>query len=239
MYAVEDRHWWHVGMQQITTSLMSSFYPDRTDLSILDAGCGTGAALQYLAPFGRVTGCDLSSLALHFCRQRALPRLGQASVVRLPFPDAQFDVVTSFEVLYHRAVGDYRLALAEFGRVLRPGGHLFLRLPAYDWMESHHDLVMHTFHRFTATELNQALTAAGFAVKKLSYANTLLFPLALGKRLLLEKIFPENGASDVHPNPAWQDKLLVRLLSAEARWLKYGSFPFGLTVAAVAMKPAG
>jgi len=237
MYMVEDRHWWYVGMRQITTNLLANFYPNRDDLHILDAGCGTGATMQLLAPFGTVTGCDISPLALHFCSQRNLSRLGQASVVRLPFPDEQFDLVTSFEVLYHRAVGDYRQALLEFRRVLRPGGHIFLRLPAYDWMWAHHDTMMHTIHRFTTTELGQALTTAGFAVEKLSYANSLLFPLAASKRLLFERIFPQNGDSDVHPNPIWQDKLLSQFLLAEARWLKHHSLPFGLTVVAIGVKP--
>ena len=106
MFAVEDRHWWYVGMQRITTTLVSRFYPDRRDLRVLDAGCGTGAAMQYLGPFGTVTGCDLSALALRYCRKRGLSRLGQATIGSLPFADECFDLVTSIEVLYHRAVGD-------------------------------------------------------------------------------------------------------------------------------------
>src|SRR5262245_38841719 len=99
MFTVEDRHWWYIGMQKITTTLIANLYPGCTDLSILDAGCGTGAVMNYLAPFGQVTGCDMSPLALHFCQQRNLSQLGQASVVNLPFGDEQFHLVTSFDVL--------------------------------------------------------------------------------------------------------------------------------------------
>jgi SAM-dependent methyltransferase len=244
MFAVEDRHWWYDGMRQITTALVGRLYPGRADLAILDAGCGTGAAMTYLAPFGRVTGCDFSALALGFCRQRGLDRLGQASVVHLPFATGAFDLVTSFDVLCHRAVGDYRLALAEFWRVLRPGGRLLLRLPAYDWLHAHHDQVVHTIHRFTAAELRQALPDSHFAVEKVSYANTLLFPLALAKRAAERLGGGGNGGeSDIHPNPEWQDRLLSRFLYAEAAWLARGSLPFGLTVLAVGRKvgpaPAG
>ncbi len=235
MFAVEDRHWWYVGMQRITTTLVARLYPHRTDLHILDAGCGTGAAMRYLSPFGTVTGCDLSALALHFCQQRGLLRLSQASVTCLPFSNECFDLVTSFDVLYHRAVGDYRHALGEVERVLKPGGRILLRLPAYNWLRGRHDEVIHTGHRFTATELYQALTASGFVVEKLSYANTLLFPLALGKRLL-ERILPPGDGSDVHPNPLWQDKFSAQFLFAEARWLARHTLPFGLTVIAVGRK---
>jgi SAM-dependent methyltransferase len=236
MFAVEDCHWWYSGMQAITTRLLARRYGERRDLQILDAGCGTGAALQYLAPFGTVTGCDMSPLALHFCRRRGLRRLEQSWVTRLPFAAAQFDLVTSFDVLCHRSVGDYRDALAEFRRVLKPGGRLFLRLPAYNWLRAHHDEVVHTVHRFTTAEVRRALTSSHFQVETLSYANTFLFPLALGKRLAERFVAPADKESDVKPATAWQNALLTPFLYAEARWLAHGALPFGLTVVAIAQK---
>jgi ubiquinone/menaquinone biosynthesis C-methylase UbiE len=236
MFNVEDRHWWYKGMQHITTTLVAQMFPQRRDLHILDAGCGTGAAMSYLAPFGTVAGCDLSPLALGFCQQRGLSRLGQASVTQLPYADSQFDLVTSFDVLYHQSVSEYQLALAEFGRVLKENGRLLLRLPAYNWLRGHHDEVIHTKHRFTAKELRQALSTRQFEIEKLSYANTLLFPLAVAKRLA-ETVIPANGEqSDITANPEWQDKLFVRFLEAEANWLRHRSLPFGLTVIAIGRK---
>jgi ubiquinone/menaquinone biosynthesis C-methylase UbiE len=192
--------------------------------------------MGYLSRFGLVTGVDLSVLALRFCQQRELVSLNQAAVTSLPFDDACFDLVTSFDVLYHRDVGDYHRALKEFYRVLRPGGHVFLRLPAYNWLRGRHDEIIHTAHRFTTTEMHRALTARGFTVVKLSYANTLLFPLALGKRLL-EKVLPFKAISDLQDFPPWQDALLAQFLFAEAYWLVDHSLPFGLTVVAVGRKP--
>lgn len=236
MFQVEDHHWWYVGMQRITVALITHLFPGRTDLDILDAGCGTGAVMQYLSRFGTATGCDLFAEALHLCQQRGLQRLSQATVTRLPFASASFDLVTSFDVLCHRTIGDYRQALAEFHRVLKPGGYAFLRLPAYNWLQSHHDRVVHTVHRFTTAELRQALVSSQFDVEKLSYANMLLFPLAFGKRLA-ERFFPSNGStSDIRPNSPWQDRLFARFLYAEARWLTRRSLPFGLTVIAVGRK---
>ncbi|HEX6384171.1 MAG TPA: class I SAM-dependent methyltransferase, partial [Anaerolineae bacterium] len=236
IYQVEDQHWWYTGMRQITITLIASLYRDRSDLQILDAGCGTGAAMAYLSAFGAVTGCDLFTQALDFCRLRGLSCLSQATVTRLPFAAESFDLVTSFDVLYHRAVGDYQDALVEFHRVLKPDGRVLLRLPAYNWLRSHHDDIIHTARRFTTNELRQALIASHFAVEKLSYANTLLFPLALGKRVA-ERFFSVNGStSDIHPNPPWQDRLLARFLFAEARWLVHWPLPFGLSVIAIGRK---
>jgi len=237
MFAVEDRHWWYAGMRSISVGLLRQLYDQQPDRQLLDAGCGTGAAMQYLAPFGQVTGFDYSPLALGFCRQRGLSRLCQASVRDVPFVDGRFDLITSFDVLCHRTVGDYHDALAEFHRVLKPGGRLFLRLPAYDWLRAHHDEVVYTVRRFTAGELRQALHHTGFRPERVTYANTLLFPLALLKRAA-ERLWPPQGdLSDIKPNPAWQDNLLAQFLRAEARWLRRFNLPFGLTVIAIGQKP--
>ena len=237
IYTVEDRHWWYVGMRAITEALVDTLYPGRTDLRILDAGCGTGAAVAYLSRFGMVTGCDVSSLALEFCRARGLTSLGQASVTALPYAPATFDLVTSFDVLYHRAVGDTLNALREFRRVLRPGGRVLLRLPAYDRLRGRHDAVVHTARRFTTGALAGSLRETGFAIARLSYANTLLFPLAAAKRLL-ERRAPAHAPahSDVTPNPAWLDAVLSRPLAIEAAWLRRRDLPFGLSVVALARR---
>lgn len=236
MFAAEERHWWYVGMQRITTALLAEFYRDRSDLRILDAGCGTGAAMHYLSSFGVVTGCDLALLALQFCRQRDLVRLSQASVVSLPFSGQQFDLVTSFDVLYHRGVEDRGRALVEFSRVLKPGGHVCLRLPAYDWLRGGHDRAVHTAHRFTAGEVRDALSAAGFVVEKLSYANTILFPLAMIERFLESALAIEQKGSALQSSPSWMNGILTRVLYAEATWLRRHSLPWGLSVVAIGRK---
>lgn len=236
MFAVEDRHWWYTGMKQITCTLIETLYPQRRDLHILDAGCGTGGALRYLQQYGAVVGCDISPLALNLARQRGTGDLCRASVQNLPLQAAAFDLIVSFDVLYHQQAADYTAALQSFRHTLRPGGHVLLRLPAYDWLRGHHDQVIHTQRRFTASVLREALAASQFTVVKLSYANTILFPLAVAKRLS-ERVFPpEEGQSDVKENPGWQDKLLAHALLAESRFLKHGNLPFGLSVVAIGRK---
>jgi SAM-dependent methyltransferase len=236
MFAVEERHWWYVGMQRVTAVLMEKLYPTLHNLHILDAGCGTGAAMRYLGHFGRVTGCDLSALALSYCQKRGLTRLSRASVMGLPFAANSFDLVTSFDVLYHHAVEVEEVALRDFWRVLRPGGRVLLRLPAYNWLRSQHDEIVHTRRRFSAQEVGHMLSASQFTVEKLSYANTILFPIAVVKRLA-ERVLPrEDEHSDIRENPDWQDDLLARILSAEAGWLRKRNLPYGLSIVAVGRK---
>jgi SAM-dependent methyltransferase len=238
MYKVENRHWWYVGMRRLTLQLIHRVYGDGPNLKILDAGCGTGATAIYLSSFGTVTCLDFSLLALSFCQQRGLRHLNQGTVTQLPYPDASFDLITSFDVLYHKAVGAYQNALAEFHRVLKPHGRVLLRLPAYNWLRGHHDEVIHTEHRFTAGELRRALATAGFFNEKITYANSLLLPVAAGKRLLDRFLSVDHTLSDVRPNPPWQDNLLAGVLGLEARWLTLFNLHFGLCVISLSRKLA-
>src|SRR5207237_5248490 len=108
-------------------------------------------------------------------RSRGLPHLARASVEQLPFATGTFDVATSFEVLYHLGVGSDEAALRELRRVLRPDGLLLLRVPAHDWLRGEHDRLVHTRHRYTRSEVVNKLSATGFVVDRVSWANSALF----------------------------------------------------------------
>lgn len=236
MYQVEDHHWWYLGMEVITRALLDRWVPFGK-LKILDAGCGTGAAITtYLADYGFVTGVDLYSEALKYCRKRNAPRLARASVLNLPFAPASFDLVTSFDVLYERAVSSEATALAEFFRILTPDGRLLMRLPAYDWLRGQHDVHIHTNRRYTKKLVKELLEQNGFVVEHLSYANTLLFPFALIKRLS-ERIFPPKDIqSDLALNAGIFNGLLKIILASESYFVANTGLPFGLSVIVVGRK---
>ncbi|WP_345578165.1 class I SAM-dependent methyltransferase [Nonomuraea rosea] len=95
----------------------------------LDAACGTGRHTAYLAELGhQVIGIDRSPDMLAHARAR-LPgaSLLEADLHRLPLPDDAVDTVVCALALVH--VPDLARALAEFARVLRPGGHLVISDP--------------------------------------------------------------------------------------------------------------
>ncbi|MEU6540786.1 class I SAM-dependent methyltransferase [Streptomyces sp. NPDC047000] len=90
----------------------------------LDAACGTGRHTAYLHRLGhRVTGVDASPEMLARARER-LPDVDfhEADLHRLPLPDNAVDTVVCALALTH--IPDLAPVLAEFARVLRPGGHL-------------------------------------------------------------------------------------------------------------------
>ena len=237
MYKVEDHHWWYLGMEAITRAVLDRWLPSTSALRILDAGCGTGAAMiTYLAEYGMVTGMDLYPQALEFCRKRNASRLARASVLDLPFAPASFDLVTSFDVLYERAVPNEVTALTEFFRVLTPNGRILLRLPAYDWLRGQHDKSVHTNRRYTKKLIKELLEQSGFIVEHLSYANTLLFPLAVIKRISERFFPPKDEQSDLALNVGAFNGIFKYILASEAPFVVHTGLPYGLSVIAVGRK---
>lgn len=232
MYQVERAHWWYRGMRRTMQALLRRYLAPGRAYRVLDAGCGTGGTTIDLADLGSVTGLDFSAEALQYAASRGLTRLVRGSIERLPFPDAAFDVWTSLDVLYHRAVQDEEAALKEGRRVLRPGGLAFFREPAFDWLRGAHDIGIHTERRFTVAGLSREVEAAGFNIEHATYANALLFPLALLKRSL-DRLLPAAPADlSVPPGPI--NSLLEAVVSLEAAIVSRATLPVGLSVLVVA-----
>lgn len=235
MYRVEDHHWWYAGMREISGAILG----DETGrhARILDAGCGTGRNAVELARLGEVTAIDLSPQAIRLSAARGLTRLARASVAQVPFGGETFDLVTSFDVLCHAAVQDERATLREFWRVLRPDGRLLLHLPAYAWLKSAHDHAVRNERRYAAPEVRTMLADTGFTVVRMTYANTLLFPLAALRRLA-ERTRSEQPASDLNTSFGPAGPVFRRILGLEARLIRHLDLPFGLTLVALARKAA-
>jgi SAM-dependent methyltransferase len=121
---------------------------------ILDAGCGSGPLAAALRDRGAVvTGVDASAGMLALARRRLGHdvALQQADLRdRLPFADGAFDDVVASLVLHY--LEDWGATLAEFRRVLRPGGRLLASVDhpfvAYTLQEPRPDYFATTTYTF-------------------------------------------------------------------------------------------
>jgi ubiquinone/menaquinone biosynthesis C-methylase UbiE len=247
MYALEEGLWWFGGMRAVTAALLDPVCAPGRNRRVLDAGCGTGANLTWLARYaGRhhVVGIDLVSTALGFCRRRAHQHLAQASITDLPFADHVFDLLTSFDVLGQVPGTAAEQALREIHRVLRPGGIAFIRVAAYRWMRSDHDEVLGTHCRYSLGSLRAKIESAGLRVVRATYANSVLLPVAMARRLVLKRVGLGARGSDVRPLPPtlhWLNRAFRGALEVEARVLRHprATLPAGLSAICVAERALG
>jgi SAM-dependent methyltransferase len=126
----------------------------------------------------------------------------------------------------------------EAARVLRPGGLLIVQVPAFESLRGGHDAAVWTKRRYRRGEVARLLSGAGLSLRRSSYRNALLFPLAAVVRLVGRRRHTprESARSDVRPVPRVLNGLLSGVLAVE-RVFRRG-FPFGLSVFGVAEKPA-
>jgi SAM-dependent methyltransferase len=107
--------------------------------AILDVGCGGGRTVQKLAalaPAGRVCGVDYAAGSVAVSRglnaaliEAGRVRIERAAVSKLPFADAEFDLVTAVETHYYWP--DLGADMREVGRVVKPGGTVLLVAEIY------------------------------------------------------------------------------------------------------------
>ncbi len=239
MRRVEESHWWFVGRRQIIRSFLERIVRDlkasRSDeaLHVLDVGCGTGANLEMLSEFGNAEGVDVSSEALSFCQGRGLTQVKLGEAEALPYEDNSFDLVTGLDVVEH--LDDDLAGLKEMRRVLRTDGRVLLFVPAFMFLWGVQDDVSNHRRRYRLSELKSVLIKAGFEVERATYVNLSFFaPIFLGRLFMRASgLRPE---SENNITIGFLNGLMGKLFGAESAWLRYLSFPFGVSIICVARK---
>lgn len=266
MHALETNYWWFAGRRAIIAQLLhgalkplnvsprngitSRESNSRRAHHVLDIGSGTGANLPMLRSIagdsGTVTAMDFSPLALRFAADHAASRgvvLLQGDALRLPFPDDQFDLVTMLDVLEH--LRDDAGALAEVFRVLRPGGQLIFSVPAYQHLWSAHDTALHHFRRYEYRGLRRLLRRNRFNVILLSFAMSLMPPIAWFWRKVILPWQPRRpreakrhseGAVLPAVAPIF-NAALIGYLQWEGRLIIKRRLTFGTSLVGIAQKP--
>lgn len=157
------------GPQIVEAVLQALNLPKNRKLQVLDAGCGTGLCAPILRPYAKLLhGCDLSSGMLTEAKKKGrynlLTRSDLASVGTLP--PGPFDLIATSDVLVY--FGDLAEVLANFARILRPGGWLIVTVedvgssgPTRGW-----ELGVSGRHRHGLPYLRAVLAKAGFTAPK-------------------------------------------------------------------------
>jgi SAM-dependent methyltransferase len=237
LYAGDQGYGWSEGMRAVTHALLADV--TLPDGPVVEVGCGGGQLLVELAeryPARLVIGADLHPLALAHAHNFLRPAIAltQASLPQLPWGNHQGALLLALDVFDQQGI-ELGAALAESYRLLRSDGALVMRVSAHPSLYGAHDLAFHTGQRYTLDQVQAALLQVGFAVQRITYANTLLaLPVAAMRLAERWGLLPWQPAtyqqSRLHQVAAW-------LLHREAAWLRHADLPWGLSLCAIARKP--
>lgn len=239
--AAEERHFWFRGFRRFLRPFAEAATSGRQRPLILDCGCGTGGNLEVLSEFGVPFGIELTGSGLRHARHRAQTRTARATVAALPFASNQFDLATSFDVLYCLDEATERAAIAEMARIVRPGGHVIINVAAMPILRGSHSILSQELRRYRRADLAAKLERAGLHVVRSTYTNAALFPLVLGVRLTQRALglgSAEESTREIAVPPAPINSLLSWVLALEARALGFIDMPFGSSLLCLARKPA-
>jgi ubiquinone/menaquinone biosynthesis C-methylase UbiE len=140
MYGTQHMQLYLQMRNEAVVALLESTFPTKTTVNVLDVGQGTGLTYAHVAGSShryRVFGADLSPGMIERAVMRVdatqKARIARASALKLPFPDAAFDMVYATRFIHQ--FRDKHQVLNEFRRVTKPGGLIAVEFYArpYHW----------------------------------------------------------------------------------------------------------
>lgn len=237
MEQFEQFYWWHKGKTHMLTMLLDKFVSEQNgELNILEVGCGTGATLQALKPWGTINGVDIEQQAVNYCKSKGFENVECKDIFDLDSHYSnKYDVVVCLDVLEHiqNDVG----AMKKIRGVLKNSGVAIISVPAHKFLWSEHDEALHHKRRYHTTELLQKLKDANFEILKYTYfVFVLFFPILLFRTIntFFRKHAYPTDSYFVFPRKI--NDFFIKVLDAEIAFVKRFRLPVGTTLIAVVQK---
>lgn len=238
MAETEAEHWWFRARRDVLRTLLERLALP-SGARVLEVGSGTGGNLDMLAAFGTVSGLEMDPTA----RALSARKTGNQFDVRaghcpddLPFNGERFELICFFDCLEH--IADDTDSLARMRELLSPGGRIVVTVPAGPGLWSAHDVFLHHHRRYSRDSLTHCAAEAGYEVERISYFNTLLYPLAVVARCADRLLRRQRSSGDAIP-PRLLNAALYRVFSAERHWLGRAPLPYGVSLFAILRKRDG
>jgi 2-polyprenyl-3-methyl-5-hydroxy-6-metoxy-1,4-benzoquinol methylase len=189
----------------------------RRNLTILNAGCGSGELSFRLAAAGhRVLGIDPASEYIELAEKdgRRTDRCTfQVASIEAFEPRETFDCVVATDVIEH--IADDRAAFNRLVDLVRPGGPVILTVPAMPSLFGFHDEALGHCRRYSKATLRE-LVAPRCTIDLIRYFGFSLIPVCLLYSKLLRRAYPVAEAGDSRKSPLFAP--LVRfVLTLESR----------------------
>jgi 2-polyprenyl-3-methyl-5-hydroxy-6-metoxy-1,4-benzoquinol methylase len=245
---MQREHFWYRGRHKLLLNVfnkeISQRFGEANDLRAIDMGGGCGGWLEYL--HAQNAGI-FQQLALSDSSMRALslaePVVGsfatryQIDLLDIPWLE-EWDVVFLLDVLEH--IPDHIEVLRQVSRSMRPGGLLFVTVPALKFFWTYNDELAQHQRRYCRHDFRTLAEHASLELLRTDYFMFFLSPALLFYRLLYRPPItatPEQTREHLartHRIPAQPlNNFLARVFSIEASMVNSFHFPWGTSILAV------
>jgi len=233
-FQIQKNHWWFATKKNIILdTILRNTHLSKTN-KVLDIGCGSGLMLTTLNDIGSTSGMDMSDEAVAFSSEIFSGPIKKGSLpYDIPFPNDYFSLITVLDIIEH--IDDDVASLKTIRALLNDHGKAVITVPAHMYLWSHFDELNEHKRRYTLEELSQKLLQVGFQIEKISYYNSLLFPLVYIVRKL-NNLLGRHGASDLNMPSLFINSILKTIFGIEKFILRYYNMPFGVSILAVVKK---
>jgi SAM-dependent methyltransferase len=180
-----------------------------------------------------VIGIDRSIYALSLPLEKLNFPLINGDLNELPIRPESVGLIVALDILEH--LENDANGIFELYRVLKNGGTLILTVPAFKFLWGIQDVVTGHKRRYSRKEITIKLRRVGFDILRSSYFNFFLFfPILLGRRII--RILGFRVDSENKINSPILNFFLKAMFSLEPYFLKFFSFPFGVSIFCIVKK---
>jgi 2-polyprenyl-3-methyl-5-hydroxy-6-metoxy-1,4-benzoquinol methylase len=222
----DEKWWWTKARSEIVCECLKRVVPCK--IEILEIGAGYGAMTDMLQKFGTVTAVEPYADAVSYLKDTFNMEAFQDTLETYTGTE-EYDLVSCFDVLEH--VEDEQRALDKIESLIKDNGLLILTVPAYMSLWSKQDEIDHHFRRYSRKELINVISQY-FTIKRATYFNTLLFPVAVIDKLLFAR---KKRSYSLEPN-RFVNSILYAIFSVERFIAPLINLPFGVSILVIAEK---
>lgn len=222
----QEKNWWFKARKNIVTRTLNKHLSKNIN-KILEIGCGYGIMTNMLNNYGMVDGIEPYADCYNYLKENV-----KGNFIKKNISDyntrKKYDVVALFDVLEH--IKEESKTVSKINSLLKPKGKVILTVPAYMFLWSHHDDTNKHYRRYTKTSLKKLFEKNGFKIKKISYFNTILFPLAF-----VQKITQNKKSKTYNPNKIL-NSIFYTFFNIESSIIPNINLPFGVSLLLIAEK---
>jgi SAM-dependent methyltransferase len=239
LFFLENDNYWFRSRNHMIIWALSSYFHDKKNF--LEVGCGNGFVLSGIRnafPELMLYGSEIYYEGLSFANQRLRNiTLYQIDAHHIPFEN-EFDVVGAFDVLEH--IEDDSVALEQIYKATKPGGGIIITVPQHRFLWSAVDALAFHKRRYSCSDLQGKVEAAGFEIARVTSFVSLLIPFMILSRVKRNFMYTQfnkyNPNAEYEVNPFFK-RILENILTLERIAIKRGiSFPIGGSLLLIAKK---